>query len=620
MSHRVRLLCAALLLLGFYAVVGVTVLVWAVLVVATVWSVSSPAPGVFPAPGILFCAGTGPLVYALLEAARRSLFLTEDGDASGTAAGPDEAPALRALVGELTERFRIREPVHLRLTPQASAEMADEDTRYLGLTDGNRVLSLGLPLLAVLSRDQVRAVVAHELAHLALRHHRVRAFTHRLELSLTVARDFLERFGGANGLVAAYVGLPRLLTGAYVRLFRWIVQPVRRRQELEADAAAAEVCDAPQLAEALVRQAMAGQLWPRFQQVFLETAPGGVLPTDPFRSFALAVSDPGVRDRLPHLRADVVTGPTVRTELGASHPDLAERLRNLLQDAPLPAEPSFRPDAALLPVLPSGDVARLLPLYADSRKATLPWEEWIRRWVDRHDAHLAGSLLAAVRALSPQGRRITLRHVLLMLDAGERMTLARAVGKRLPEAEGDPDPLGLLARALLALVSSGLGEHTGSQAELRALVRETVREPGRSSGLTLFLAELGMDEDEPLDSREDSSFTMRNLPDKAPEKGRELISALRRVTLTVLVAGVAAGGYYAQTGPAPGSGVERHSGTGYGSGTGTGPSPSAGPLGVPGLPGGMPTDPFADPLGRRYVPVVPPVPVPTMRFPAPATR
>ncbi len=51
--------------------------------------------------------------------------------------------------------------------------------------------------------------------------------------------------------------------------------------------------------------------------------------------------------------------------------------------------------------------------------------------------------------------------------------------KRLPEAEGDADPLDLLARALLALVCSGLGEHNGSQAELRALVRETVREPGR---------------------------------------------------------------------------------------------------------------------------------------------
>ncbi|MEV5564675.1 MULTISPECIES: M48 family metalloprotease [Streptomyces] len=177
----------------------------------------------------------------------------------------------------------------------------------------------------------------------------------------TAYRPSLVALGGANGLVAAYVGFPRLLTGAYVRLFRWIVQPVRRRQELEADAAAAEVCDAPQRAEALVRQAMAGQLWPRFQQVFLDTAPGGVLPTDPFRSFAPAVSSPGIRDRLPHLRADVVTGPTVRTELGASHPDLAERLRNPLEDAPLPAEPSFRPDAALIPALPSGDVARLLP-------------------------------------------------------------------------------------------------------------------------------------------------------------------------------------------------------------------------------------------------------------------
>lgn len=71
----------------------------------------------------------------------------------------------------------------------------------------------------------------------------------------TAYRPSLVALGGANGLVAAYVGFPQLLTGAYARLFRWIVQPVRRRQELEADAAAAEVCEAPQRAEALVRQA-----------------------------------------------------------------------------------------------------------------------------------------------------------------------------------------------------------------------------------------------------------------------------------------------------------------------------------------------------------------------------
>lgn len=518
MSHRVRLACAALLLLSFYAVVGLAVLIWAALVVATFLAVGSPEAAVFPAPGILFCAGTAPLVYALLEAARRSLFLTESGAASSTEAGADEAPALRALVDELTQEFRIREPVHLRLTQQASAEMADEDTRYLGLADGNRVLSVGLPLLAALPPDQVRAVVAHEFAHLSLRHHRVRAFTHRLELSLTVARDFLERFGGANGMVAAYAGLPRLLTGIYVRLFKRVVQPVRRRQELEADAAAAAVCDAPVLAEALVRQAMAERLWSNFQQVFLETPPAGVLPTDPFRGFAEALSNPGIRDRLPRLRTEVVTSSAVGTEFGSSHPGLAERVRRLLGSATLGPRSSFRPDPALLPRLPSGDVARLLPLYASTRKATLPWKQWLARWADEHDAHLATALLDAVRSLSPQGRRITLRHVLLMLDSGERMTLARAVEARGPET-GHDEPLDLLARALLVLIGSRLGERTVSRSHLRELVTEAVRQPTHASSVSLYLASLGVDEDEPLDSGEKRTYTMHAMPRKAPEKG-----------------------------------------------------------------------------------------------------
>ncbi|MFB8025065.1 MULTISPECIES: M48 family metallopeptidase [unclassified Streptomyces] len=618
MSHRLRLACAALLLLSFYAGVGLSVLAWAALIVMVFVSTGAEGATTFPAPGFLFFAGTAPLVYALLDAVRRSLFLTGTQEAQGVATSPREAAALHALVDELTRRFGIREPVHIRLTRQACAEMSDEDTRYLGLADGNHVLSVGLPLLAALPRDQVRMILAHECAHLSLRHHRVRAFTVRLELSLTVARDSLQRFGGANGLVATYTAFPRALTGAYIRLFRWIVQPVRRRQELEADAAAAAACGAPLLAEALVGQAMTERLWGHFQQVFLEAAPAGVLPTDPFKGFGAALSNPGIRDRLPALRTEVVTVSAVDTEFGSSHPGLGERIRRLLGSATLAPQSSFRPDPALLPGLPSGDIARLLPLYASTRKATLPWKQWLARWADQHDAHLTTSLLDAVRSLSPRGRRITLRHVLLMLDSGERMTLARAVEARLSKTGHDSEPLDLLARALLVLVRSRLGEHTVRRPLLRDLVTDAVRQPAHTSRLSLYLASLGVDEDEPLDSDAQLTYTMRTMSRKLPEKGGELVRTLRRATLTILVVGLTAGGCYWNMRPAPKQQhtvvvPDRRSGTSTDSPTLPGPgfvAPS-----YPSYPS-YPSDPLADPFAPyrdpRPVITVPPQPAPAI--------
>ncbi|MEU9472247.1 M48 family metalloprotease [Streptomyces avermitilis] len=553
MSHRIRLALAAILLITFYAAVALTILIWVTLVVLMFDAAGSAYATTLPVTGFLFCAGTAVPVYALGDAARRSLFLVDTPSTPSMEVGRSRAAALHALVDDLAERLGISEPVRIRLHTTVGAEAVDEDSRFLGLSAGTHVLSVGLPLLAALPRRQIRAVMAHELAHLSLRHHRVRAFTLRLETSLTVARESLISFGTANGLVGLYVGLPQAMIGIYIRLFRRLVQPVRRRQELEADHMAARLCGASTLAEALANRAVVEPLWIEFQRMYLDAAPDGVLPADPFRAFARTMADPGVQDRLPALRAQMVRAPAAQNEFGASHPHLAYRLRRLTKGPDPAAVGACLPDAALLPDLLPRQVAGLLARYVGA--STLPWQDWIDRWVDARNAVLVEPLCEAVRTLDgPEHQPVALHQMLHLLEAGQRMPLARALAERVPETHQEPDdPLALLSAALLALVRSRLTERPGPQSPLPQLVRDAVRQPNQVSRLSLHLARRGVDETAPAqdtpetgqhrsDEPEQAGYTTAKVSGGIPEAGRRVISSVRAVTLTVLIVVVAVGG------------------------------------------------------------------------------
>lgn len=623
MTGRLRLALAAALLLGFHAAVASFLLLWLVLVAGTVYLTTRSGTATFPGTGFLFIAGSAPLVHVLVRAIRASLFFVEAPSAAHAEVSRGQAPALSALVAEVVRRSGVEETVTLRLTSEPTAGLVDEDTRHLGLSPGNLVLCLGLPLLATLTPDQARAVVAHELAHLSLRHHRSRAFTARLETSLTVARDSLKRFGKANRFVGQYAAVPRMLIALHVSLFRRLVQPVRRRQELEADELAARLYGAPALAEALAKQAMAEVLWKQFREVFLDRAPDGALPADPFRGFARALSNAGIQHKLPLLRELVADATAAPDAFGSSHPALTERLRALGRQDVLSAPTSFPPDAPLLPRLASGDLARLLPDHPYDRAVGLPWSEWVSAWAAHQDAFLVDPLLEAAARHHEEDTPLTLRRVLGILHAGRRMALARDLAGRLPaERRGSDEPLDLLARAVVAWLHTGLAPDTGANVLLSRLATEAVRRPAETSGLSLHLAVLGVDENTftgrtAKDTEDDDrvAYTSRKemrrrrlRREHLSEETRELIAGLGRVTLTLLLVGYFVGvAFWSMRGPAPSpSGPGGSSPNGWVSTPSTPGIPTAAPLATVLPPGWMPEDPLQpDPLRISLPPMYP---------------
>ncbi|MFD3721892.1 M48 family metalloprotease [Streptomyces sp. NPDC058674] len=108
-----------------------------------------------------------------------------------------------------------------------------------------------MPLLLGLTRDELRAVLCHELGHYAGRHTRLAAVSHRGSAALERTVRYLAVLETDQTSVKPPVRLLLKLTKAYHGVYLRQTFAVRRSQELEADAAAARIAGAHTFARAL---------------------------------------------------------------------------------------------------------------------------------------------------------------------------------------------------------------------------------------------------------------------------------------------------------------------------------------------------------------------------------
>jgi Zn-dependent protease with chaperone function len=241
----------------------------------------------------------------------------------GIAAGPHFGARLLQEVDEIAKRIGAPR-VHRILISNANNASALQIPRA-GVFWPTNTLILGYPLLATLSVEQMRAVIAHELGHMTHEHGRFWSWVHRTRLSWVRLMDVLER----HQSVPAHV---YVLFRFYVPRLHAHAVAVSRRQELLADRLAADLAGADVAAQALVAIEIGGHVlertfWPRiFERVQHEA--------DPPRPFAEmgpeiweAVEDPAeLLDRL--LAAETAARDT--------HPALRDRLTALERPARLP--------------------------------------------------------------------------------------------------------------------------------------------------------------------------------------------------------------------------------------------------------------------------------------------
>ncbi|MGU1089687.1 M48 family metallopeptidase [Pseudomonas aeruginosa] len=180
-------------------------------------------------------------------------------DVIGRRLGEEDAPELWTLLRELAARLDTPAPQHLlvglcdgfyvtanRVCLQPSGEHLE-----------GRSLYLSLPLLGLLDRAELSAVIAHELAHFAGRdaHYSLRFLPiYQGAASQLAAIEEQE----ANVFERAALEPARLLAGYFLERFGLAVNHWSRLREFAADRRAAQLAGAPAMASALLRSAAAG--------------------------------------------------------------------------------------------------------------------------------------------------------------------------------------------------------------------------------------------------------------------------------------------------------------------------------------------------------------------------
>ena len=297
-----RALLALAFLVGFYAL---AVAVVAVLVGFNVALYS--VAGRTSVPLLLLT------VFVTWAVVKGVFFVTRATDTEDEGVGVDERghPEFVRMVRDVAKDLETAPPDRILLVPEVNAAVRQADG-MLGLRHGERVMVVGIPLIDALTVDQLRGVIAHEMALYAGGDTRLGGLTYRVAASIHRTVDHL-----GDGRIAS-------LFEAYGKQYMRLSLRVRRQQELSADAAAVRLAGREGHVSALRRIETSAYAFNHFLRSYM--APlwwRGYDADNAFEGYRALLADPDRQEELASLESELHTRETARFD---SHPSLAERV------------------------------------------------------------------------------------------------------------------------------------------------------------------------------------------------------------------------------------------------------------------------------------------------------
>ncbi|HEX6150868.1 M48 family metallopeptidase [Nocardioides sp.] len=431
MTLIARAALSVLLLLGVYVLaVGVVGLTGFVLYQAVSHGLGGFALGKALILAAFLLLGLGRAFWAVTR--------LPDGEPSGLVVSAQDQPELWSEVHEIAEAVGTRAPDEIRLVAEVNASVW-EQSRFLGLIGGRRVMTVGAPLVLGLTRRQLRAVLAHEMGHFSHRHTALAPIAYRGQVTL--------------GHIVDELG-PTSWTGkvfdAYGRLYLRLTHSVTRRQELEADRWSSRVAGRDPSAGALRELPALDSIWDYFLKRYAFPVEG-VRPDAFFIGFAELLASPQRQRALRRLRHDL---PEEEQSPYDTHPTLRGRVE-FFEALPADGVTDDGTSAVDLLVGPEAVLHELeSELFADSPMDVRPWE-WIAETAGAEQARAHASLLArATREAG--GRAPSLQDAISALGRGDGRSLVASV---VPD-DADSEQITAAARDLVShAVSAALIDH-----------------------------------------------------------------------------------------------------------------------------------------------------------------
>lgn len=331
----------------------------------------------------------------------------------------DEAPELFREIDALRAKLDVRGHMDVLLDDDFNAGAA-ESRGLFGLAGTRRVLIIGVPLLAVLGVEQLRAVLAHEFGHFSRRHGRLGHWLYRARIGWMLYAAQVEESDASFDRAAAWYAkhfVPYFSARSFVH---------SRQCEYEADTDAASVVGSKEFCGALTTVAVVGRLWneelPRRIRAWQREA--GQPPNDFHERFRAMEKECPRGQRAAWLAQALAEA----SSWSDTHPSLSERLRSVEAEARLTDVEVSAGEALLGETWP-----RVLSEFNSK------WAGQIRAdWLIEHlrFKHIVQPLVAANRAAVPTWdveKQLAHARALRALDPKEGLSELRSLHVRYPE-------------------------------------------------------------------------------------------------------------------------------------------------------------------------------------------
>lgn len=176
-------------------------------------------------------------------------------------------PKLHNLINELSKQMNTKMPDSIILHIKSNFFVSNGKIRVFNGVAKGRILSISLPLLNVLSINELRAILAHEFAHFTGRD----LFYSRIVLPVykgaATYLDYISSVFNYNGrhlgIISVPMILPNLLMKYYLRIFHKYNMSMSRDREYRADYIATLICGNEIVKEALCKIVSHGDVYDR---------------------------------------------------------------------------------------------------------------------------------------------------------------------------------------------------------------------------------------------------------------------------------------------------------------------------------------------------------------------